>query len=260
MKRLSAILIILAVSLQARAQFLNFTSEQVCNSYQGLVPSFGFTEYWRFLETSGTSAATMIGSDTGTYEGSPTLNQLGPLVMPSKSITLNGTSQYVTSNASMTGPNTFTLLIWFKTTTTKGGKLIGFGNAKTGNSSNYDRHIYMTNGGNIIFGVYPGAVKTITSPSTYNNGIWHMAVATLSGSGMFLYMDGAQVASNAGVTSAQVYNGYWRMGEDNLNGWTSQPSSMFFAGSIAEVAVSTTTAVSAVNIKTLYDIGKYCHN
>src|SRR6185312_12812520 len=177
MRSLGAILTTLLFTMQAQAQFLNFSSEQVCNSYQGLVASYGFTENWPFVETSGTSAATLIGTDTGTYVGTPTLNQLGPLVMPSKSIVLNGSSQYVTSNTSMAGPSIFTLLIWFKTTTGSGGKLIGFGASKTGNSSNYDRHIYMTNAGTVIFGVYPGAVKTIVSPSAYNDGNWHMVGA-----------------------------------------------------------------------------------
>ncbi len=261
MSRLIAILGILVFSQWAQAQFLNFTSEQVCNSYQGLVKSYGFTEYWRFLETSGTTAATMVGTDTGTYVGSPTLDQVGPLVMPSKSITLNGSSQYVTSNTSMTGPQVFTLLIWFKTTTARGGKLIGFGNAKTGNSSNYDRHIYMTNAGTVVFGVYPGAVKTIVSPLAYNDGKWHMAAASLSAAGMYLYVDGASVGTPLlTVTSAQSYSGYWRMGEDNLNGWTSSPTSFYFAGSIAEAAVAVGAAVAGTDIQRLYDIGKFCHN
>lgn len=202
----------------------------------------------------------MVGTDTGTYVGSPTLDQVGPLVMPSKSITLNGSSQYVTSNTSMTGPQVFTLLIWFKTTTARGGKLIGFGSSKTGNSSNYDRHIYMTNSGTVIFGVYPNALKTVASTSSYNDGNWHMAAATLSSAGMILYMDGASVGSKSNVTSAQSYSGYWRMGEDNLNGWTSSPTSYYFSGSIAEAAVSVGNAVSAAQILQLYDIGKFCHN
>ena len=39
---------------------------------------------------------------------------------------------------------------WFKTTTTSGGKIIGFGNSSTGDSSSYDRHVYMTNAGSLV--------------------------------------------------------------------------------------------------------------
>lgn len=38
----------------------------------------GITNYWRFSETSGSSAADSVGSDTGTYDGSVTLGDPGP--------------------------------------------------------------------------------------------------------------------------------------------------------------------------------------
>ena len=51
---------------------------------------------------------------------------------------------------------------WFKTTTTAGGKIIGFGNRSTGNSTSYDRHLYMSNTGRLYFGVNPDA-RTIST-------------------------------------------------------------------------------------------------
>lgn len=48
-----------------------------------------------------------------------------------------------------------------------------------GNSSNYDRHIYMQNNGKLTFGVYPDAVKTVTSAQSYNDGQYHHVVAQL---------------------------------------------------------------------------------
>ena len=54
------------------------------------------------------------------------------------------------------GPNTFTTEAWIKTTTTSGGKIIGFGNAITGESSSYDRHVYMDNGGHLLLRRLPG--------------------------------------------------------------------------------------------------------
>ncbi len=56
----------------------------------------------------------------------------------------------------MNGPQTFSVEGWFNTTTNTGGKLIGFGNNQTGMSRNYDRHIYMMNDGQLVFGVYNG--------------------------------------------------------------------------------------------------------
>jgi hypothetical protein len=45
--------------------------------------------------------------------------------------------------------------MWFKTTTTSGGTLIGFGNSQTGVSGSTDRQILMSNTGQLHFGVYP---------------------------------------------------------------------------------------------------------
>ena len=82
----------------------------------------------------------------------------------------------------MAGPQTFSVEGWFKTTTNTGGKLIGFGNSQTGSSSNYDRHIYMMNDGQLVFGVWNNATETIETPNVYNDGQWHYVVATYDSS------------------------------------------------------------------------------
>jgi hypothetical protein len=65
-------------------------------------------------------------------------------------VTLNGTSTgLVGSGNTFSNPQTFSGELWFKTTTTSGGRLIGFGTAQTGNSTGYDRHVYMTNAGKL---------------------------------------------------------------------------------------------------------------
>jgi hypothetical protein len=149
----------------------------------------------------------------------------------------NGTNQFVSTSIQYSNPSNFTISIWFNTTNA-GGKLIGFGNSQTGTSGNYDRHIYMNNVGQIYFGVYPGAVRVVNSPLSYNDGNWHMATASLSSTnGIKLYIDGALVASDATTTTAQNYNGYWKIGYDNINGWTSNPSNFYFNGSLDEVYI-----------------------
>ncbi|MCZ2403438.1 hypothetical protein IV498_09645 [Paenarthrobacter sp. Z7-10] len=75
----------------------------------------------------------------------------------------------------MTNPTVITLEIWFKTTVA-GGKLIDFDNTQTGLSASYDRHLYMTDTGRIVFGVYPGAAKTIAGPLAYNDGAWQSSI------------------------------------------------------------------------------------
>ena len=75
----------------------------------------------------------------------------------------------------------------------------------------YDRHVYMDNSGRILFGTYPGGVRTIMSPGTYNNNQWHHVVASMGfDGGQRLFIDGQLVAQNPDVISGQYYSGYWR--------------------------------------------------
>jgi hypothetical protein len=192
------------------------------------------------------------GNDNGTLQNSPATS-VDRFNISNSAYNFNGSNQYVSTANSYVNPTDFTISIWFKTNTTSGGKLIGFGNAQTGSSSNYDRHIYMNNAGQIYFGVYPGSVVTVNSPLSYNDNNWHLATATLSSTtGMALYIDGAIVGSNAGNKTAQAYTGYWRIGYDNTNGWTSIPSSFFFNG-ILDDALIYSRALSASEIATLYN-------
>lgn len=151
---------------------------------------------------------------------------------------LSGTSAgRIASSARSTVGAEFSTELWFRTTTGRGGKLIGYGDASSGNSGSYDRHLYMRNDGRLIFGVHPGEVRTVQSPEAYDDGGWHHAVATLSSEGQRLYVDGQLVASDSATTSAQAYSGYWRIGGDNLSGWPNRPSSDWFSGSVDEVAI-----------------------
>lgn len=214
-------------------------------------PSDGF----RLEEASGTTAVNAVSSTRdGVYSGGVTLGQPGAIRCdPSTAVALNGSTGFLgaaTGTAAVAGPNTFSVGIWFKTTVA-GGKLVGFGNQRTTQSSQYDRHIYMTNAGKLVFGVYPGAVKTVTSAASYADGAWHMAVATLGSAGMRLYVDGAEVGADATVTSGEPYNGYWRAGWDNLSGWTDAPTNAYFTGTLDELGVFP-TQLSATTVAALY--------
>ncbi|MGY3126531.1 PKD repeat protein [Agrococcus sp. UYP33] len=167
----------------------------------------------------------------------------------------NGTtSGRVSSGSSSTVPSTFSTELWFNTTTTQGGKLMGFGSSQTGSSGSYDRHIYMQNNGRLTFGVYPGQVRTISSTASYNDGRWHHVVATQGTGGIALYVDGARVAQDTTVTTAQSYTGFWRIGGDNLGSWPGAPSSIYFRGAIDEVAVYS-SALTSAQVSTHFAVG-----
>jgi hypothetical protein len=229
-------------------------------------PSF----YWP-LNDSGSTAADATGNgNTGTYEPGTTQGAAAPFT-GQNGTAFDGKTGLVTSNQQVTGPQTFSVEGWFKTTTNTGGKLIGFGNNQTGASGNYDRHIYMMNDGQLVYGIWNNQTETIETPNVYNDGQWHYVVATYdatvtSGPNMTLYIDGQQIGT-ATSSSAQGYSGYWRVGGDNLNGWnldpwgsnsqgTTQPNSYYFNGTMADVAVYP-TALSSAQVGTHYAAGVY---
>ncbi|MBX2896129.1 MAG: T9SS type A sorting domain-containing protein [Cyclobacteriaceae bacterium] len=202
------------------------------------------------LKFSG-NATDETGNNNGTFQNGPALTA-NRFNVASSAISLNGSSQYISTARSYVNPTNFSISIWFRTSSVTGGKLIGFGNAQTGSSGQYDRHLYMNNAGQIYFGVYPGSVQTINSTLSYNDNLWHHATATLSStSGMALYVDGVLVGSNPAVTSAENYTGYWKIGFDNNNGWTSQPSSFYFNGTLDD-AIIYNRALSAGEVSTIY--------
>ena len=228
---------------------------QVATTYPGAVTSDGADFYWRLAESSGSTAADATGhGKTGTYTGGSTLGVAGVLA-GNAAVHVDGGSGAVASNVSQTGPQSYSVEAWVKTTSNTGGKLVGFGNAQTGMSTNYDRHVYLTNAGVPVFGTYNNGVQIAVGNKRVNDGQWHYIVGTQDSTGMTLFVDGVAVATNP-ATVAQSYSGYWRVGGDNLGGWPSQPSSAYLAGDVDEVAVYP-YAVGADEVALHYDLSDY---
>src|SRR3954469_375366 len=116
----------------------------------------------------------------------------------------------------------------------------------------------MLNSGQLSFGVYDGsATHVITSAGAYNDGNWHLATATFSGTaGMTLYVDGVQVGRDATSKTAQNFTGYWRIGYDSLGSWPSAPTSSYFMGAVAHAAVFP-TVLSSAEVAAQYGAGPW---
>jgi hypothetical protein len=148
------------------------------------------------------------------------------------------TANHMYTNIKYNDPDSLTIALWFKTTTVHGGKLIGLADERFKTlSSNYDRHLYMSNDGKIHFGVYSGGAKVLTSDSSYNDDQWHFAVGVLSNNGMKLYMDGELDEENSSPTGGQAYEGYWKLAYGNLSGWPDKPDSNYFEGRLDDVRI-----------------------
>jgi len=192
--------------------------------------------YTERVVADGATSAWPLGTVTGGT--SPDATGRAPLTVPaavrsqtsgavaddaSGSFRLDGTSSSRMVAGASAGakpaPSTFSLELWFSTTSTGGGRLAGFGNSSSGSNSTYDRQLYLDGAGRLSFGVTSGSRRTVSSAAGLNDGSWHHVVATLGVGGMTLWVDGTQVAANAGVTSASNYNGYWQVGGGPLTAW-----------------------------------------
>ncbi|MFG2294512.1 LamG-like jellyroll fold domain-containing protein [Streptomyces sp. NPDC048603] len=210
-------------------------------AYPNQVRADGATLYWRYDDTVSPYVADSSGggNTSGVQVGAPALRQTpGAVTGSSTAMGFNGTSQQVYSDHRETVGGSYTLETWFKTGTTRGGKLIGFGSHTTWQSGQYDKQLYMTDSGRLVFGVYSGSPYTLATQwfETYNDNRWHHVVATQGPAGMALYVDG-RPKGTLGVATHGAYTGYWHVGGDNLAGWPGRPVSDRFAGQLDETAV-----------------------
>ncbi|WP_093710151.1 LamG domain-containing protein [Streptomyces sp. 2131.1] len=241
------------INTSAKSPAVTATVAAKAESYPAGVLADGANLYWRYDEGTSTFAAdTGTGLDNGFLRNTPSYRQTPAAVPgPSTAIGFNGSTQYAYSNRSRSQLTQFSVETWIKTTTTKGGKIIGFGNKTMELSGKDDKHVYMLNNGRLTFGTSNSGTQTITTTGAYNNGAWHHVVATQGPNGMALYVDGQLRASNTRYTKNESYTGHWRVGGDNLSGWPNRPTSNFFAGQIDETAVYP-TALSASRISAHY--------
>ncbi len=188
------------------------TVPKTAEPYASSVLADGPNLYWRHDEKTtpyvGDSSA---GDQSGVMSGGPALGEAGALTSGGTSFRFDGSDDRLYSDRRTTVGTSYSLETWFRTTTTSGGKLVGFGNNTTRNSGSYDKHIYMANDGRLFFGAYSGATRTVNSLPRYNDGKWHHVVGTQGAGGMALYVDGVRVARNTAYTTHQSYAGYWRV-------------------------------------------------
>ncbi len=209
----------------------------------------------QFVDTSSSSA------DAALAVGGVTYRQAGPTPFTDApaSAALDGTDGWLETLAgppsafyASPGPQTFSVVAWFRTTTS--GSIIGFSDAQSNTGQgDWDRHLWVDPAGHVVFGVYPGTTFEVssgaTTPRNYADGAWHFAVATVAPASatrgtVLLSVDGTRVAGSIGnepITAsqpAQAYGGWWHLGWSNVvNGWPDPPTSAFWNGNLADLAV-----------------------
>lgn len=214
----------------------------------GLTPA----SYWKLEDTGSTAADSSGNNNTGTLTNVTTNQTPGPFTCanthPSMLFSGASNSKIITANHA-TSPGTYSQVAMFKTSNA-GEFLMGY----TDGGGNHDRELYIGNDGKLYARIFStvGGDQIINSAGTVNDGNWHIAVVTVSGAGMYLYLDGNQVAGNASYTTPQTYTGFWELG-DQINATS-------LTGNLAQVVV-TNSALNALQVQTLAaDSGFYNGN
>jgi hypothetical protein len=196
--------------------------------------------YWPMQEAGGATAVNRGSAGTaanGSYSATGlTRGVAGPACGPGADagVRLDGSAAAMWTTQPTPAPASFSEQLWFSTSTTSGGAMIGFDKGAT----RADRHVYMTDTGQVAFGVRNGTPVTVVSPGAYNDGQWHLVSAAFSPvTGLRLYVDGSLVAQRGDVAAAEAATGTWRVGGADLSGWPDAPTSSAFAGSVAHAAV-----------------------
>jgi signal peptidase I len=200
---------------------------------------------------NGQDGAVLAGAtrETGTCTG----------INPSLALGGTVTSGITVPGGAVAPPNTFSLEVWFRTTSTGGGQLMGFGSSATGTSAVADRRIWMRTNGALRFTIREdNTLRTLNAPGSYNDGAWHHVVATLSSGGMALYVDGALAASNSRDTGYHYapYGsaGFWRIGGDTTTGMSGVLDATLVS-SIDDAAIYS-TALSATQVAAHCALGR----
>lgn len=198
--------ILASATLQLKVIALASPTSRTTATYRDVVMEDGPILYWRFEETSGTTAADESGnSRTGTYVGSPTLDVAG--IDSSSAVQFSTVDDHVDgpsdSAVQFTGTSAFTVEAWVIPDEVPAGHVTvacfrdtgadahtwWFGYASSGTAAN-------RNAGTSTTGDVIGAAPTV--------GQWNHLVWTYDGATQRLYVNGSLVdsAADAGSVSA----------------------------------------------------------
>ncbi len=241
-------------SVSKTVSITNVATRRPTDRYGRAVFSARPSLYWPLDDARGRTAADLSGNgDIGNYSvkgityGAPSRVE----GVSGRGITLNGSSGQIVASQPITNPTTYSEEMWFKTTTTEGGYLMGFGTSPRGRSVSRDRQVWISDDGQLNFGIYDGQPLTIRSRGSYNDGKWHQVVATQGPVGLNLYVDGHLVSRKVTTRPPEGYLGYWRVGYEDAAGWPDSPTNNYFAGTISDVAFYN-SELSSSRVQTQY--------
>lgn len=216
-------------------------------AYQDEVLADNPVAYYRFEETSGTTATDTADSNDGTYVNGVLLNQPSAPRL-GRAASFDGINDYV--DTPRTVSTSFTLELWINTTASsltgtqayEGNGLVWSDVGGAGN----DFAMAMLNNGLSFFTGNPDI--TITSAIAINDGVWHHLVATRTqGGSVEIFVDGISRGTATTNNNPLDANPSIMIGGNVLD-------SRYFAGLIDEVAYYP-TVLSVARIQAHFQAG-----
>jgi RHS repeat-associated protein len=223
--------------------------------YRGALLSTRPTYGYPLDEDSGTVARDTLGQDPaadGSTDGVYSNVVLGtPGIFGDSGDSagsFDGTSSYMSlpSGAMNDSNGSAAVGLWFRTTTA-GGTLFSYQNGDIGTTltANYVPALYIGSDGKLRGQFWDGVLKQMTSTAAVNDGKWHMALMTASGTTQTLYVDGVSQGTHSGsaITGKVSASGLTTVtiGAGFIGGnWPSPQSGNpqgYFNGQIAHVAL-----------------------
>jgi len=153
-------------------------------------------------------------------------------------LTLNGTDNYIKTSHTVSSASNYEISLWFKTTTTQGGMMIGLCDNPDGIPVNtLDRKLVMRKDGSIYYSLDTGGpTDTLFGANKYNDGLWHCVTVSIAPpSGGSLSVDGC-VVDNIFSSSTINYNGWWVIGRHHISTGNIEYAE-FFQGSLAYINI-----------------------
>lgn len=226
----------------------------------------GVHSFWPLSDASGsaTAASAVLSNeqnDVATYHN-VSLGAAGPF--PGSTATagsFDGTSSSLVLPHNLVGGASYQSIgLWFKTTSP--GVLLSYQSdgltAGATTTGNYVPAMYVGTSGKLNAQLWNGNLAPIQTPAAVADGKWHYALLSGAGNTQSLYLDGAFVASKAGIIAPYkdlgtenqyVGGGYWG------GAWPDEPHfttggsntgyASYFAGTIADVQFFTQPLVQA---------------
>jgi hypothetical protein len=217
--------------------------------YQDEVLADHPSAYYRFEETSGTTAIDTANSNDGTYVNGVLLDQPSAPGL-GKAASFDGVNDYVSTPRTVS--TNFTLEAWVKTTAPSlTGSQSYEGNgllwSDVGGAAN-DFAMAMLNNGLSFFTGNPDV--TVTSATAINDGVWHHLVATRAqGGSIEIFIDGVSQGTATTNNNPLDGNPSIMIGGNVLDG-------RYFAGLIDEVAYYP-SVLSAARIRAHFRAGAF---